>query len=731
MEQRLRLPKLLSKGCVLQQEAQTRIWGWCAPDSRVLISLEKQNTDQEGAVWQRDRRGCDVGSGNSKSGAEKNAENRIPESNMQEQYVTADANGRFETVFAGLEPGGPYILRVSDDYGEQREVREVYVGDVYVCGGQSNMELPMRRVRERFPEEFLNGGAPGVHLYKVQEHYDFAGPLEDHVNAEWKVCSSENLEEISAFSYFLGKELWRTRKVPIGIINLSLGGTPAEAWTSREGLEGKTEYLELRSRYQDDEFRRTLMEQKEREEREWYEEIVRQEEMFAAGIWKELNLPEDVDGGKIPNYAGGVRSLEEGTYSCGSWKAISLPGYLSDVGLTGFCGCIWLRRAFDVSGEYAGHAGLLRFGTMTDSDRIYVNGVLVGETGYSYPPRRYPIPEGLLREGKNEIMIRLICRNGGGRVTPGKPYEIVWKDDCGSTDPVRLDGQWEYQVRALCSPAPEQEFINRRPTGLFQGMVAPCLPYTVSGAVWYQGESNDCRPENYGELLEAMITDWRKQWQQERLPFVVVQLPNCGIDIAGGDAWPQIREAQRQAGKLPDTAVTVNLDIGEDNDLHPLDKETAAKRAALALRSMVYGEAVNWKGPEVISWSVQDDRVSLEFETHDGGDLFPQSSEGKQWRFHEKAVCSVAVIHGSGKGKPGHVQETESGNCEKGLFEVSDEDGHFYQADFRISGRKVILYSRKVKKPCAVRYAWSPAPGAILLKNGSGLCASPFRFELK
>lgn len=727
MERGLRLPKLLSEGCVLQQGTETRIWGWCMPNGRVRITLERQKTDQEGTVRQKGGSGCGV---RSRSGAEPEAEKCIPGRNALEQYAAADTKGRFETVFAGLEPGGPYILRVSDDNGEQIEVHEVYAGDVYVCSGQSNMELPMRRVRERFPEEFLNGGAPEVHLYKVHEHYDFAGPLEDHVNAEWNVCSSENLEEISAFSYFLGKELWKTRKVPVGIINLSLGGTPAEAWTSREGLEGKNEYLELRRRYQEGEFRRRLMEQKEQEERAWYEEIVRQEAMFAAEMGKTWNQP-DTDVGKNPNHTGEFRSLAEEAYSCGSWKTISVPGYLSDAGLADFCGCIWLRRKFEVSGKCAGCGGLLRFGTMTDSDRIYINGVMVGETGYSYPPRRYPVPAGLLAEGTNEIMIRLICRNGGGRVTPGKPYEIVWKEDCGGTEPVRLDGQWEYQVRAVCSPAPRQEFINRRPTGLFQGMVAPCLPYTVGGVVWYQGESNDCRPENYGELLRGMIEDWRKQWQQERLPFVVVQLPNCGIDIAGGDAWPQIREAQRQAGKLPDTAVTVNVDIGEDNDLHPLDKKTAAKRAALALRSMVYGEAVNWKGPEVIAWSVWDHRVSLVFETYDGSDLVLQSSEGEQIQFQRKSVCSVVILHGSDEGNQETVPEKQGRNRKTGLFEISGRDGSFYPADFRISGREIILYCGQVKKPHAVRYAWSPAPGKILLKNGSGLCASPFRLELE
>lgn len=616
MREQLSLPRLLHDGCVLQQGEKTRIWGWGPAQEEVSVTLLGQSKE-----------------------------------------TVVDSEGYFEVFFHDLVPGGPYVLEVTGSLGQKVRVEQVFVGEVFVCGGQSNMELPMRRVRERFPEEFLGRGEPEVHLYKVEEKYDFSAPLEDHVKANWQTCLPENLAEISAVSYFLGKFLHEDRGVPIGIINLSLGGTPVEAWISREGLDKWPELLEVRKRFQDESYRKKLTETQEQAEHEWQLELKRQED-------EKLQLP-------------------------ASWEPIQLPGYLADVGLADFCGSVWLRRKFQVTADMEDVSGLLRFGTMTNSDHIYINGVLVGDTGYCYPPRRYPIPEGLLKAGENTISIRLVCRNGGGRVTPGKPYDIV--TECGT---IFLEGNWEYFVGARCGPAPEQEFINRRPTGLFQGMTAPCLPYTVRGIIWYQGESNDGNPDSYEVLLKAMICDWRNQWKQEKLPFVIVQLPGCDVDIAGGDAWPRIREAQRRAEELSDTAVTVNLDLGEANDLHPVDKKSVAYRISIAIRGMIYGEKLVWKSPSVIRQSKRGDKIILEFST-------------------------------------GSENGLETMDGEPPLeFEVAGRDRIFYPARAEIRGKEVWVSGAGMES-CHLRYAWSRAPHRGLLCNESGLTAGPFWIEIE
>lgn len=617
MKQKIRLPKLFGEGCVLQQNAEVPIWGWCDPGSAVTVTLQEQ-----------------------------------------EQQVTADSSGRFEAVLFGLKPGGPFVLKVQADGQSTVTVREVFVGEVFVCSGQSNMELPMARVRERFPEEFEKGGNPKVHEFKVMEHYDLHQPLSDHVQAQWRTCTGDILPVVSALVYFVGKKLYENMQVPVGILNLSLGGSPIEAWMSEAALKQWPQYQKERIKYASDEYCRNLMRYKEEEEKIWQEEIQAQERQC---IHKQ-------------------------------WETIQLPCFLEESGISGFCGSIWLRRTFDVPKEYAGSGGLLRFGTMVDSDMIWINGILVGQTGYRFPPRRYPIPEGILREGENEICIRLVCRAGDGRVTPDKPYELLLD---GWDQAISLDGTWEYQIRARTEAAPEQIFINRTPTGLFCGMVAPCLHYRVQGVIWYQGESNDQMPDRYQSLLEGMIRDWRVHWGQQRLPFIVVQLPNCSLDIASGDAWPRIREAQRRAvKKMPDTALTVNLDLGEDYDLHPTDKKTVAERIVRAVFSLIYAENMIWEGPKVKAWKKDKGAVTLLF---DSGD--------------ENVLCTPE-------------------DTPLKIFEMAGEDGIFYPCKAEVVKDLVRLISDQVSDPCHVRYAWSKAPGNTLLYNETGLPAVPFLIEV-
>lgn len=647
----LKFPKLLSDGCVLQQGEGCKIWGFGTPGEQVRISVCQNRDGRRDTLY-----AC---------------------------RAQTDATGRFAACIQTPQPGGPYLLLAQSENGEELLVQDVYVGDVFVCAGQSNMELPMSRVRMRFPEEFRNGGAPDVRLYKVTEQYDFDFPQEDHAAAGWTACTSEHLREISALSYFIGKQLAALRGIPIGILNLSLGGTPAEAWMSREGLKGWPELLQILEKHQDSAYCKELLQKQARKERAWTQELHRQEKGSADA----------------PFYAA------------------KLPGTLADWGLKEFCGCLYLRRTFCVPPDAANRGGLLRFGTLIDSDTIFINGKKVGDTPYRYPPRRYPVPEGLLKAGENEIIIRLVCREGDGRVTDGKPLDIIWEDVCsddfsdknetGQTlpEPISLAGDWEYQVRAVCGRAPEQIFLNRVPTGLFNGMAAPCLPFAVKGVVWYQGESNDQSPGAYEKLLQDLICDWREKWGRE-LPFVVVQLPNCDVDIAPGDAWPQIREAQQRAEALKDVAVTVNLDAGEDNDLHPLDKKTVAERAVQALLAVAYREAVEYRGPRLAGAQAGNGWVRLRFSSADGKLLLKSRSENP------------------GKENPR-------------LFELAGEDGVYYPATAEFAhpggahgqdadGCGLILRAPQVTKPCYVRYAWDRAPGALLLYDGSGRCAAPF-----
>lgn len=612
----IQMPKLFGKGCVLQKGEETRVWGWYEPGKQIVLEFQ---------------------------------------GNSYETFTSRD--GRFEIGVKCKEAGGPFRMVLRGTDAQEKVLEGIYVGDVFVCAGQSNMELPMSRVRERFPEESEQNGCSGVHYFKVQECAEFVHPRKEHETAMWMECTGDHLQEVSALSYFYGKILHEERKLPIGIINLSLGGTPVQAWTSPEGLAAYPEMMKEKHRFEKALDREVLLKKQEKEEREWQQKLANQEETTADAEWKNFQL----------------------------------PGYFADQGLVDFNGVLYLKYSFHVREELEGQAALLRFGTMVDSDYIYINGALIGETGYCFPPRRYKIPANLLKAGENEIRIRLVCRHGKGRVTPDKPYEILFS----SGERINLAGTWKYQVRGVCEPAPDLTFISRKPTGLFQGMVAPCLSATVKGIIWYQGESNEDCPEMYEELLKGLIRDWRKHWKQERLPFVIVQLPACGIDIAGNGAWAIIREAQKRAAQLPDTAMTVNLDLGESNDLHPVNKKDVAYRIFLAVQHLIYGENVVWQGPEPKRLKKTKRGLVLELDTKDGENL--------------------ELINGKIPGE----------------FEVAGVDNIFHPITPKIEGNKLIFSEETlgkdgVEKIQTIRYAWSDAPLEGLLCNRIGLPAAPF-----
>jgi sialate O-acetylesterase len=611
------LPKLLSDGCVLQQGKNTRIWGKTEAHKGVTVEFQQKTI-----------------------------------------FTRADETGDWQIMLSLLYPGGPFSLTVRSETGEVIRLQQVYVGEVFVCSGQSNMELPMERLKDQYPEELCRPGEPNIRLYKVREHFDFDGPLLDHRDASWSACSEETIKNFSAVSYFFGRNLLEARNVPVGLINLSLGGTPAEAWMGKEALLSYPRALETLKKFQDKEFVKGHMAENERLQREWHERID-QQDMGYEGQWE-------------------------------PWKEIILPGFLKDSGIEDFCGSIWLRRKFHVPDDIKGTTARLWLGTMVDSDRTYINGELVGETGYQYPPRKYVIPEGVLKSGENEIVIRLVCDHGEGRMTPEKPYKIFTKDH-----EIHLEGLWEYRIGFQCGPAPEMDFLNRKPTGLYNAMVAPCLPYTVKGVLWYQGESNDRSPDTYEDLLRRLILNWRENWKQDTLPFVVAQLPGFSIDLKkDSDSWPKIRYAQSQAAQLSLVAVTINLDLGEWNDLHPLNKKEVARRMSLAVRAMIYGESVEWNGPRLRSYEVIGGRVKLSFKTDGEKDLIIKGEAGEE------------------------------------AFLLAGADHIFYPTEVQLEGTTVSLWCSEVAEPKIICYCYSNAPRKGLLFTQEGLPAAPFRLEL-
>lgn len=627
----LRLPRLISDGMILQQKKQIKMWGFDRPGRKVMLSF------------------------------------------LGEEYVAvADGQGRFEAVLPSMEPGGPYNLYIGNENGEEIVVTDILIGDVWLCAGQSNMELPMERVKDRYPEEIRECSEPFIRTFKVIEHSDFHGPLRELQSGSWEKADTGTILKFSATAYFFAKQMYQMTGVPVGLINTSLGGSRIQSWMSREMLQGDVEDLLLAEKYADDAFVAGQLERNQENMEAWHRNLDEQDQGLKRNF-KELKDPEP------------------------SFKEVSIPFFFRDTQLQGFIGSVWFLRNFQVTGGLAGKAAKLWLGTIVDSDTVYINGVMVGHTDYQYPPRKYEIPEGLLREGENTIVIRVKCENGHGRFTDGKKYAL-WNDE----EEIDLTGKWYYEIGAACEQIEPTDFVNWKPTGLYNGMVAPCRPYTLAGILWYQGESNTHVPEVYLELMKRMVAGYRKEWGEE-LPFLYVQLPNFAIDRYDSDAdetgqgWPVVRELQRRAKKLPRVGMAVTMDLGEDNDLHPLNKKEVGFRLAMLAAKMLYGIASECEGPEI---------CGIDYEMEKTGAVL----------LYFKNITDGMYAYGGEKGN--EIRD----------FELRDEQGIWHRAAAVIKEDTIRLtpVERIRIRPCGVRYLFSNISHGAMIYNRAGFPLSPF-----
>jgi sialate O-acetylesterase len=350
-------------------------------------------------------------------------------------------------------------------------------------------------------------------------------------------------------------------------------------------------------------------------------------------------------------------------------------------------GVVWFRKEINVPASMTGKPVRLWLGRIVDADTAYVNGEIVGTVSYQYPPRIYDIPSNLLKAGRNIIVIRVINNSGRGGFVPDKPYELSTREQT-----IDLKGPWKYRLGAAMEPLPGQTLIQRQPLGLYNAMIAPLLNYRIKGIIWYQGESNTAKPQEYQELFSALIADWRAKWNQGDFPFLYVQLANFmeAEDNPSESDWAELREAQLKTLSVPNTAMAVTVDIGEWNDIHPLNKEDVAKRLALAGRRLAYGdEDVVYSGPIYRSKQIEGNRIVLAF-THTGGGLITR------------------------------------GGDELKQFAIAGADRKFVWAKARIEGDKVVVWNDDITSPVVVRYGWANNPEGANLYNKEGLPASPF-----
>ncbi len=591
--------------------------------------------------------------------------------NGKEYHTEADGQGKWSLKIPTPAAGGPYEITFSD--GKKLQLKNVMIGEVWFCSGQSNMEMPVAGWGKvmNYEQEIAEAAYPAIRLFQVKKNTSLA-PLKEVESTlgGWQECSSATVPEFSALAYFYARALWKELNVPIGVIDCTWGGTPVEAWTSHETLRQVMGFREEMDKLERLGFDPNRMEQAYSEER---------------AHWQSLFTEKDkgMENGKLCWTA---PSLSEE-----DWQTISLPGYWEGKGLKDFDGIIWFRRSLEIPAEWAGKPLTLRLGMIDDEDITYFNGVEIARGAGYMTPRTYTIPAKLVKAGKAVLAVRVSDFGGEGGIH-GKAEELYVEAD-GKR--ISLAGDWKCRIglslkgfpSAPVSPIQSSSY----PTVLFNAMVKPWTAFPIKGVIWYQGEANVGRSEQYGDLFPALITDWRRQWRSD-FPFYFVQLANFmeSKKIQPNSEWAALREAQTKALKLDQVGMAVTIDIGLADDIHPKNKQEVGRRLALLALAGSYGKNVSSSAPVFQNYIIKGDKMELDFgQKQDGFKIKDTTLKG---------------------------------------FTIAGPDRVFYSAEAMVQNGKIIVSSPKVSVPLAARYGWADNPDCNLYGE-NGLPVAPFRTD--
>ncbi len=620
------LHPLFSEHMVLQRDRPVPVWGWATPGQKVTVKLK----------------------GRTASGI-------------------ADADGRWQVKIGPFRAGGPYVFTVSGP--ESVEFTDVLIGDVWLCSGQSNMEMGIGACNAT--NDIAGADFPQIRLLTVPRLVS-TKPVQT-VACRWLPCSPTNVMQgvwggFSAAGFYFGRELYQNLKIPIGLIHSSWGGTVAEAWTSPEGLRPLGDFEG------------------------------RLDQVTAAANGGSKDYPGQLAKWYQANDPGTAQGWYNPGWDDSSWKTVNMPQAFELAGLPDYDGIVWFRREFDLPADWAGKDLTLSLGPIDDMDTTWINGVEVGEKYRVDIPRVYNVPATVLKPGRNVLAIRVLDTGGFGGLT-GKAEQLHLapaKDTQAA--PLSLAGSWQMRDSAPFAklPAPPKWFDDNNPnlcTVLYNGMIAPLLPFAIKGAIWYQGESNADRARQYRALLPAMIQDWRRHFGVGDFPFYIVQLAAFqDVSPEPRDSnWAELREAQALTARNDSHAgLAVAIDIGEAKDIHPKNKREVGRRLALCALARTYHKKTEWSGPWYKSMQEKGDAIRLTFDHVDGG------------------------LMAKGDKLTG--------------FAIAGDDRKFVWADAVVEGKAVLVSSPKVPKPAAVRYAWDINP-VCNLYNQAGLPAVPFRTD--
>ena len=581
--------------------------------------------------------------------------------NGKSYHTKTNDEGKWMLQLAPMKAGGPYTMEIS---GKNKIVlHDILIGDVWVCAGQSNMEHQMKLHSVYYSKEISNANYSAIRQFKIPNVTNLISPQQDLPGGLWKWADSNNVRDFSAVAYFFAKALYEKYHVPIGIINASWGGIPIESMMSEESLQSFPNILSVVEKNKDTAY-------------------VNETNRKAFNATQSMPKPED---------KGITQKWYDVNYVPKEWHRIAIPGYWEDEGAKNLNGVVWYRREIDVPALMINKPSKVFLGRIVDADELYINGTKVGNTTYMYPQRRYTIPDGVLKPGKNLFVVRVTNNFGKGGFVPDKPYELIAGDDT-----IDLTGYWQYKIGALfiSHDLPKTIALQNQPTATYNSMVAPLINYNIKGFVWYQGESNTSKPDEYAKLQPAMISDWRSKWHEGGMPFLFVQLPGFGDYnyLPSESEWAKFREAQAKSLSVSNTAMAVAIDVGEWNDIHPDKKKPVGERLALAAEKIAYNEDIVYSGPAYQSQKTEGNKIIISF-TNVGSGLTTNDDE-----------------------PPAE-------------FAIAGDDKKFFWADAVIDGDKIIVSSDDVPNPKYVRYAWADSPVNPNFINKEGLPAAPFRTD--
>jgi sialate O-acetylesterase len=631
----VKLPALFSDHVVLQRDAPVPVWGWADPGQEFSVEFAGQS-----------------------------------------KAARAGADG---TWMVKLDPlavsAEPRELKIGG-----RVIHDVLVGDVWLCSGQSNMGMAVREVAEG-GKEVADAKFPTIRLYSVAQNPALA-PATD-VKGQWNACSPETVSTFSAAAYFFGRELQRELKIPIGLLHSSVGGTPAEAWTRLEALKtvpaladrAEVEIAQIQAQEEDNK-----------------DFTARRE------AWEEKNNV------KPPPVSEASRGWAEPTLDSSDWQRVTLPGRWAQFGAKSG-GVFWVRKEVALPNSAAGKGFPLALNWVSEQyDTAFFNGVEIGRVSHNPPgfynvQRRYNVPGELVTAGRNVIAVRIVSATQHAGMWQ-------WGNALGLPVEVRgsVDDQWVMKTESTFPPL-SNAALEARPkvnnlafrnvsSALYNGMIAPLMPFPIKGAVWYQGESNSPRHREYRNLLSVMVRDWRAQWGQGDFPFLIQQLVNNGAPAKDPNqmgGWPYLREAQLQvASELPNVGIAIGIELGDPLTIHPANKQDVGKRLGRVALEKVYAKPVASSGP----------------------------------RFH-----SMHIVGGSVRVSFTHSEGLVAKDGAPGNFAIAGADRKFVWATARIEGDSVVVESPQVPQPMAVRYAWTDNPSGNHLYNAAGFPTAPFRTD--